>query len=579
MKIIWKYLIKYKVLLFLNLIAVLLVCCGELGIPFMIGKYIVDYTNNKLDPLYLLLILILFACCGFIGNLILNYCSSRVSSLLFRDLSGDIFKKFQTFSPTEVQQLGIASLLNRTTSCVYQIMNFISVFYRTAVVSPIMLIISVIAICYVASFLILGILFIFPFLILVLIIIIKKCYRLSQEQQKKLDNLNVIIRENLIGIKSIRAFRQSNYETQRFAKINKKYSLFSIKLFSFMVSIDPIFYFFLNLSILINFGIGAIILTNSHYRNLFPNFTIGQLLSCIDYQLHVLFSILDFLLLFMMFPKTLVSIKRIEQLLSITPTIKNTISPLQPQIPFHKLSFENVTFSYPNTSKPILTNINFTLNQGEVIAFVGATGAGKSTLIGLIPRFYDVNQGVIKINNINIKEYDLSYLRKKISFISQKNVLFKGTIRSNLAFGKNDPQKKQMLEALKLAQAQNIVQNKSHKLQDRVSEFGANFSGGQKQRLSMARGFIKKPDIYIFDDSFSALDYKTEYEIRKAFLEMKQKALVLIVAQRLTSVLTADKIVVLNEGCIVAIGPHEELIKNCLLYQEIAKSQNLKVSL
>ncbi|WP_238374432.1 MULTISPECIES: ABC transporter ATP-binding protein [16SrI (Aster yellows group)] len=561
-------------LLLLNLIAVLFVCCSELGIPFIIGKFIIDYNKNKLDPFALLGLLTLCACCGFIGNLILNYCASKVSSLLFQDLSGDIFQKVQTFSPTEMKQLGISSILNYTTLDVFQVMNFISVFYRTAVVSPIMLVVSVITIFYVASFLLLGILFVAPFLVLTLFIILKKSYILSQQQQKKLDELNVITRENLIGIKSIRAFRQSQYETSRFSKVNHKYSFFSIKLFNFMVSIDPIFYFFLNCSILINVGVGVHFLTQDN-----PGFTTGKLLSCIDYQFHVLFAILDFLLLFMMFPKTLVSVRRIENVLNVTPKIKNVCKPLKPQMPFQTLSFENVTFTYPDATQPTLEKINFSMKKGQIVAFVGATGSGKSTLIGLIPRLYDVCEGAIKINDIDIKEYDLNYLRNKISFISQKNVLFKGTIRSNLAFGKQNPQENQMKEALQLAQAYQIIQNKNHKFNEIVSELGTNFSGGQKQRLSMARGFLKKPDIYIFDDSFSALDYKTEYEIRKTFFEMKGQNLVLIVAQRLTSVINADKIIVLEEGKMKAIGTHQELMKNCLLYQEIAKSQNLEVVL
>jgi ATP-binding cassette subfamily B multidrug efflux pump len=561
-------------MLLLNLIAVLFVCCGELGIPFIVGKFIIDYNANKIHPFSLLGILTLCACFGFIGNLILNYCAAKVSSLLFQDLSSDIFTKTQTFSPNEMKQLGISSILNYTTLDVFQVMNFISVFYRTAVVSPIMLVVSVIAIFYVASFLLLGILLVVPFLVLTLFIILKKSYIVSQKQQQKLDELNVITRENLIGIKSIRAFRQSQYETYRFSKVNHKYSFFSIKLFNFMAAIEPIFYFFLNFSILINVGLGVFFLSQP---NPDPDFTTGKLLSCIDYQFHVLFAILDFLLLFMMFPKTLVSAKRIENVLNITPKIKNIKKPLKPQISFQTLSFENVTFTYPDAIQPMLENINFSMKKGQILAFVGPTGSGKSTLIELIPRLYDVCEGAIKINNIDIKEYDLNYLRNKIGFISQKNVLFKGTIRSNLAFGKENPQENQMIEALQIAQAYQIVQNKNNKFNERVSELGINFSGGQKQRFSMARGFLKKPDIYIFDDSFSALDYKTEYEIRKAFFGIKEQALVLIVAQRLTSVINADKIIVLEEGKMQAIGTHQELMRNCILYQEIAKSQNLEV--
>ncbi|MFP7699628.1 MAG: ABC transporter ATP-binding protein [Candidatus Phytoplasma pyri] len=571
MKIIWKYLKKYKILLIFNILSAFLISFCEIGIPFVIGDFIIDHQNNNtINYHQLFLIFLILVIFGILGNLLINFCSSFVSSKLFNDLSMDIFKKVQTFSPYEMQKFGISSIMNRNTSDVYQIMSFMSTFYRAAVVAPIIVLCSFIMICRINYHLVFGILFIIPFLIFMIIFMVKKTYYLSVEQQKQLDKLNLITRENLTGFKVVRSLCKDKYEEKRFYECNTKYSIFSIKLFKFLVLIDPIFYFLVNFSIILTIGIGSCyLLPNSN------NFTLGNLFKCIEFQFHVLFSILNFLLLFMMFPKTLVSVKRIEEILSYQIVIKNNDVNLKIKENIKKIEFKNVVFNYPNSNQKILDNINLIFYKDEIVSFVGPTGSGKSTLINLIPRLYNVTSGTIKLNDIDIFDYNIDHLRSKIGFVSQKNFLFKGTILSNLYMGKENAPEESILESIKISQSYDFIESKSEKINEFVSEFGNNFSGGQKQRLAIARALVKKPDVYIFDDSFSALDYKTDYELKKAFYEMKKNSIVIIVAQRLSSILNSDKIVVLDQGRILDIGKHKDLIQRCEFYKEIARSQNL----
>ncbi|CCV63947.1 ABC transporter, permease/ATP-binding protein [Alteracholeplasma palmae J233] len=570
MKLIFKYLKKYKGLFLLNIVAIFLVASAELGLPFIISRIIDEgIAKKEMDVVYQFVIwLVSVAILGAIGNIVLNYCASRTAAYIMKDLRNDIFAKVQTFSPNEIQDIGISSIITRTTTDVFQILNFVSTFYRSAVLAPIMLILTVILIIIRAPQLALSTIFVVPIVVIGLFIIIKVTKKLSERQQKNLDQLNLVTRENLTGVRVIRAFRKGPYEQERFSKVNDSYTNTSIKLFRIMVSIEPVFYFLLNVSILILMWFGAKYIEAQ-------TISLGQLVEFLDYQFHVMFSILTFSLLFMMFPRTMVSSRRIKELLEKEPVIKNIENPITEIEPIHEVSFNNVTFKYPDADEPVLKNINLKAKKGEVIAFVGSTGSGKSTLINLIPRLYDVTEGNISFNGEDIKNLDLNLLRSKIGFILQKALLFNGTIASNILFGKEDATEEEMIEAAKIAQSYEFIQSKEKGLEDRVSELGSNLSGGQKQRLSITRAVVKKPDVYIFDDSFSALDYKTDFELRKALFSKTKESIVFIVAQRLSSIVAADKIVVLHHGQVVAIGKHEELIKNCQIYQEIALSQNL----
>ncbi|WBL31479.1 ABC transporter ATP-binding protein [Candidatus Phytoplasma sacchari] len=571
MKIIFKYIFKYKIFFLLNIISVLFICCGEILITFLISKCLIDDINYMKENLTkIILILTILVILAFIGHFIVVFCSSKLSSLVFRDLSSEIFGKIQNFSITEIQNIGVSKLMNRTTNNIYQIMSFISTFYKSAIISPIILIISLFSIYFTSFKLAYSILITIPFFISMLFFLVKKNYKLSIKQQTESEKINNIIRENILGIKVIKSLNQEKYEEQKFEKINSKYSNLIIKFFLSMVSIEPLFYLLLNISIIITMGIGSIIIKET------ASLKIGSLYHCINLQYHVLFSILNFLLLFMMFPKTLVCVKNMEQLLNIKTENENNSFKIQKIDKIRKLEFKNIDFKYPDSEKKILENINFEVKNSELIAIVGATGSGKTTLINLIPGLIEPTNGSIKINEIDIKNFNKKELRKKIGFVSQKNILFKGTIFSNLLFGKENATEKEMLEKAKLAQAYEFIKDKKNQLNENVSELGMNLSGGQKQRLSLTRTFLKEPDIYIFDDSFSALDYKTDLAIRKEFFNKIKDSIIIIIAQRISSILKADKIIVLENGKIINIGRHEELIQKCKIYQDIAFSQKIK---
>lgn len=570
MKLIIRYLFKYKKLFIINIVSVFLVASAELGIPFLVANIIDKGIASKdMGVIYTYLgYLVIVAILGAIGNVVLNYCSARTSSYILKDLRNEIFAKVQTFSPAEMQEFGVSSIISRTSTDVFQILNFVSTFYRSAILAPIMLILSITLIALRAPQLSVSLFVVVPVIITILVIVVKITDKLSERQQKQLDKLNLVTRENLTGVRVIRAFRKSQFEEEKFLGVNNDYTNNSVKLFRIMVSIEPVFFFLLNSSILILMYLGAGYIETGQI-------SLGQLVEFLDYQFHVMFSILTFSLLFMMFPRTMVSARRITQILEKESKIKNKQNPIKETTPFKELTFENVSFKYPDASESILKNINFTAKQGETIAFVGSTGSGKSTIINLIPRLYDVTAGSIKINGENIMDYDLKLLRSKIGFIAQKALLFKGDIEKNLRFGKDDALEEDFINASKTAQAFEFINEKPNKFKEPISELGSNLSGGQKQRLSIARAIIKNPDIYVFDDSFSALDYKTDFELRKALSTITEESIVFIVAQRLSSITSADKIVVMHQGEMIDLGKHEELLERCQIYREIAQSQHL----
>jgi ATP-binding cassette subfamily B multidrug efflux pump len=570
MRLIFHYMKRYKKIFFINILAILMVASAELGIPMVLAKIIDDGILVKnLDQVYKLsLWLVLVALLGSIGNIVVNFCSSRTSTYILKDLRNDVFGKIQTYSPSDLQDLGVSTLLTRTTTDVFNIVNFITTFYRAAVLAPILMVIAITLILMRTPQLSIGIILVMPVIIIVLTIIILISKTLSIRQQRYLDKLNLITRENLTGVRVIRAFRKSQYEAKRFEETNQIYTKNAAKMFKIMVSIEPSFFFLLNVSNLLLLWLGAKYIDTG-------NLSLGQIVEFLNYQFQVMYSVLTFSLLFILFPKTMVSANRLKSILNKVPTIINNDNVIKEVPKLGIVEFDHVTFKYSNADKAILNDITLTAKKGEMVAFVGSTGSGKSTLINLIPRLYDVTEGAIRIDGIDIKDYDLKELRDRISFILQKALLFQGTIESNISFGKDNATRDEIIKAAKVAQAHNFIMEKENGYQSYVSELGSNFSGGQKQRISIARAIVKNPEIYIFDDSFSALDYKTDFELRKALFEHAKESIVFVVAQRLNSIINADKIVVLNEGRVIAIGKHDELIKSCQIYKEIASSQNL----
>lgn len=573
MKLIFKYLMRHKKFFFLNIVAIFAVAAAELGIPFLIARIIDDALPGadnvgSLPLLYQLgFFLLVVAIIGAVGNIITNYASVKTSTLILIDIREDVYKKIQTFSPEDVSQFGISSLITRTTSDVFQILNFVATFYRVAFMSPALIIISIFLIATKTPSLLISTLISIPLIIFGIAIVVKISKPLSERQQKNLDHLNLITRENLTGVRVVRAFRKNDYEAVRFDQANEAYTSTAMKLFKLMTSVEPIFFFLLNIIVAITLYFAGINVANK------TGLTIGNLTEFFDYQFIVMFSILTFSMLFILYPRTMVSAGRITEVLNHKVKISDRPDSLS-EVPYEgTLEFKDVSFKYEDGEAYVLHNISFKAKRGETIAFIGSTGSGKSTLINLVPRLYEATDGEVLIENVNVNDYKLSYLRDKIGFIPQKALLFEGSIAENIRYGKHDATMDEVIAAAKIAQAHDFILGKEHGYDDMVSEMGANLSGGQKQRISIARAIIKNPDVLIFDDSFSALDFKTDALLRKSLEDISKKVITLLIAQRVTSIVSADQIIVLNEGQIVGHGKHEELLKTCQIYQEIAASQ------
>ncbi|MDK0762673.1 ABC transporter ATP-binding protein [Clostridium perfringens] len=568
MKLILKYLKNYKSIFILNVISVFGFALVELGIPTIMAKVIdIGIINNDISYIKKMgLVIVVISIVGVMGTTLLGYCSSKISTGITKDIRNDIFKKAQEFSHTEYDEFGVSSMITRTTNDPFVILQFTNTLLKMALITPVMFTISLVMILKTSLSLSLVLAVVIPIIILGVILIAKTSEPLSEKLQKRLDKLNRISRENLTGIRVIRAFGNEKYEEKRFDETNESYAEVAKKLNKLMAISQPLFFFLLNIAIIVIFWISSKMINVGTLQ-------VGQLVAFIEYLFHAMFSIMLFSMVFVMYPKAQVSANRIMEVLNTEPIIKSPKNGIKDTENKGTIEFENVSFTYPNGEEPVIKDVSFSGKKGEVIAFIGSTGSGKSTLINLIPRFYDVTNGSIKIDGVDVRDYDLKYLRKKIGFIPQKTLLFTGSIANNIKFGKKDAEYKEVEDSAKIAQAYEFISNKPNKFDEIITEGGSNVSGGQKQRLSIARAIVRKPDIYIFDDSFSALDFKTDAILRKELRSETKDAIVLIVAQRIGSIMDADKIIVLNEGEVVGIGTHKELIKNCPIYHEIATSQ------
>ena len=574
MKLILKYLKNYKLLIILNVISVFGFALVELGIPTIMAEVIDNGIANN-DITYIKqkgILIAIISIIGVLGTILLGYCSSKISTGLTRDIRNDIFRKAQEYSHSEYDKFGVSSMITRTTNDAYQLMQFTNTLLRTALLTPVMFGVSLFMILKTSVSLSIVLAITVPFIILGVVVIAKLSHPISETQQKRLDKLNRISRENLTGIRVIRAFGNDDHERERFMETNENYANISKKLFKLMAASQPTFFFLLNMAVLAIFWLASKMINTETLQ-------VGQLIAFLDYLFHSMFSLMLFSMIFIMYPKAQVSADRIEELLDAEPLIKNPDNGVKDTKIKGEVEFDNVTFTYPDGEEPVLKDISFKASKGQTVAFIGSTGSGKSTLINLIPRFYDVTEGCIKIDGIDVRSYDLKALRKKIGFIPQKTRLFTGSINSNIKFGKKSATSGEIEHSAKVSQAYDFISKKPKKFEEMISEGGANVSGGQKQRLSIARAIAKEPEIYIFGDSFSALDFKTDAKLRRALKEETGDATVLIVAQRISTILHAEQIVVLDQGKIVGIGNHKQLLKNCEVYKEIALSQLSKEEL
>lgn len=567
MGLILHYLRNYKKMFALNVASVFGFALVELGIPTIVASMI-DNGVRLSDRAYILKmggLIVVISLLGVAGTILLGYCCAYLSTSITRDIRNDIFNKTQTFSHSEYNGFGTSSLITRTNNDAFQIQMFVNILLRTALLTPVMMVASICLVLKASARLSLVILVTIPVIILGVVIVARVSEPISEKQQEALEWINRISKENLSGIRVIRAFTNDTYEKKRFDEANSDYMGQSKKLFKLMSITQPVFFLLMNLAGMGIYWVSSIMINNG-------NLPIGELVAFMDYLFHVMFSIMLFCMVFMMYPKAEVSARRIQKILKTDAAIHNQVSPVSIEKNIEEISFDGVTFVYPDGEEAVLKDVSFSVKKGETIAFIGSTGSGKSTLINLIPRAYDVTSGSVRMNGVDVKNLELERLREAIGFIPQKAMLFRGTIADNIRFGKENASMEEVIQAAKTAQAYDFIMEKGG-FEEPITESATNVSGGQRQRLSIARALVRRPQVYIFDDSFSALDFKTDAKLRKELKKETGDAIVMVVAQRISSIMDADRIVVLNEGSVMGIGTHKELLKSCEIYKEIAYSQ------
>jgi len=572
---IWSYLKRYPKWLILDFLGAVFFVIVNLGLPTVLARMIDQGINQgDQDKLYFwAVIMLVIIVLGTFGRIVLSYAASKLTTNMVKDMRNDVYAKLQEYSHHEYEQIGVSSLVTRITSDAFVLMQFAEQTLKLGVITPMMMLSSVLMIFLTSPSLAWIVAFSVPFLAVVVVYVAVKTRPLSEKQQKTLDKINQYVRENLMGLRVIRAFAREEFQEERFAEQNAIYADNSSRLFKLTGLTEPLF-----VQIIIAMIVAIVWFALDPLQQ--GSLQIGDLVAFIEYSFHALLSFLFLSSLFTMYPRTAVSSERLKEIMDMPISIDPNENGIRETETHGYLEFENVTFAYPGeTENPVLHNISFTAKPGETIAFIGSTGSGKSSLVQLIPRFYDVTLGKIKVDGVDVREYRLKSLRQKIGFIPQKALLFTGTIAENLRYGKEDASREELNQAADVAQAKDFIESREEGFGTHLAEGGSNLSGGQKQRLSIARAVIKEPDIYIFDDSFSALDYRTDAILRRRLKEVTQNATVLIVAQRVGTIMDADQIIVLDKGEIVGRGRHEELMETNDIYREIAESQLKNASL
>lgn len=572
---IWSYLKRYPKWLVLDFLGAIFFVIVNLGLPTVLARMIDQGINqgNEEKLYFWAIIMLVIIVLGTFGRIVLSYAASKLTTNMVKDMRNDVYAKLQEYSHHEYEQIGVSSLVTRITSDAFVLMQFAEQTLKLGVITPMMMLSSILMIFLTSPSLAWIVAFSVPFLAVVVIYVAVKTRPLSEKQQKTLDKINQYVRENLMGLRVIRAFAREDFQENRFEEKNAIYADNSNRLFKLTGLTEPLF-----VQIIIAMIVAIVWFALDPLKQ--GSLQIGDLVAFIEYSFHALLSFLFLSNLFTMYPRTAVSSERLKEIMDMPISIDPNEDGIQETETHGYLEFDNVTFAYPGeTESPVLHNISFTAKPGETIAFIGSTGSGKSTLVQLIPRFYDVTLGKIKVDGVDVRDYRLKSLRQKIGFIPQKALLFTGTIADNLRYGKEDASHEDLHQAADVAQAKDFIESREEGFATHLAEGGSNLSGGQKQRLSIARAVIKGPDIYIFDDSFSALDYRTDAILRRRLKEVTQDATVLIVAQRVGTIMDADQIIVLDKGEIVGRGRHEELMETNDIYREIAESQLKNASL
>ena len=543
----------------------------DLALPDYMGK-IVDLIEQQgaINEILIQGLKMLGIVAGSVlSTIIVSYLAARVAAGFAKRVRRAVFTKINSFSMEEMEKFSTASLITRTTNDITQIQQVITMFLRMALSAPVMAIGAIVKIVGKSGTLSWITAVAIILLLSILIIIFSLVSPKFKKMQKLTDKINGVTRENLTGIKVVRAYNAEKIQEEKFDKVNTeltKTDLFINRVFSIMTPGMQLIMGGLSLAIV---WVGAYLIAGG-------SISLAVMTTFTQYAMKVIISFLMLSVLFIMVPRGFVSGNRIYEVLKTENKIINgTVTTSEEE---GTIEFKNVSFKYPDSDDYVLKNISFSVNKGETVAFIGSTGSGKSTLINLVPRFYDATEGEVLVDGINVKEYDLNSLYKKLGYVPQKSFLFSGTVEENIKYGDENATEEQVNHALKTAQA-SFVEKLEGGLNYPISQGGKNVSGGQRQRLAIARAIVKKPEIFVFDDSFSALDYKTDKALRKALKKETAGATSLIVAQRIGTIMDANKIIVLDKGEMVGIGTHKELMENCKIYQEIAYSQLSKEEL
>lgn len=569
LKLYSQFLKNYKGRVALVVIALFASTLATLLLPLLSKKIIDDgISGEKTDMIIGVGVVMLAAVLvGVAVNITGNYISSGVSMGFSRDLRKGIFLKISNLSQGDIEEIGAASLIGRETNDISQMQQALVQMLQVMLIAPIMCIGGIIAALMTAPSLAWIVAAIIPVTLVLIVFVMTKASPLFKLNQVKLDTVNRTIREALNGMRVIRAFNNEQRETDRFSEANFSLTDTAIKANKYIMSLMPA------MMLLIN-GANILILCFGGHSMEDGTVSYGDVQAFIQYVSMILMSVMMCTMLLIIIPRAGASAARINEVLDKVPSIEDPESPaVVPEGTPAALSFKNVSFRYPGAEGNVLTDISFDAKAGETIAIIGGTGSGKTTLINLIPRFYDVTEGSVTVDGVDVRQLSQTDLRNRLSVVSQKSFLFSGTIAENVAYGKENATAEEISHALEVSQSMEFVSEKDYGIYSYITQSGSNVSGGQRQRLSIARALVRKPEIYIFDDSFSALDFKTDSRLRKALKKEIKSSILLIVAQRVGTIMDADRILVMENGRVVGSGTHKELLKTCEVYREIALSQ------
>ena len=564
----WRFLQPYQTWVALVVVLTFAQTMSTLYLPTLMAN-IVDTGVIPGNVPYIIrvgLLMLLITVLGGVAAALSSLCGARATARFGQNLRSQLFAHVEHFTLREVDQFGTSSLIVRTTNDVMQVQQLVTMMLGMMVTAPLLAIGGVILAVRTDARLALTLVVAIPLLGLVMYAVLHRGLGLFRTIQTKVDRLNRVLRENLTGTRVIRAFHRTAFEVGRFDGANLDLTDTSVRVFQLMAVLMPAVMLVMNLGTVAMVWFGGLQINTLHLQ-------IGQLMACIQYVMQVMFGVMMVSMMIFMLPRGEASAQRINEVLAVAPEIRDPAEPRPAGAERGRVEFRHVTFAYPGAEQPALADISFQAQAGEVTAIIGGTGAGKSTLLNLIPRFYDVAGGSVLIDGVDVREMSQQELRAKLGYVPQRAVLFTGSVLDNIRYGDLEASAEAVRHAAEVAQATEFVEGMPERFDAVLTQGGANLSGGQKQRLSIARALVRRAEIYLFDDSFSALDYRTEAQLRAALRDDAADATVLIVAQRVSSVVDADRIVVLDDGRVAGIGTHRDLLSSCPVYREIVSSQ------